>query len=289
VGKNLSITIYETNIHNMEVLLMKRRLCNPNRVLIMLSLVALPLFSLSALTPGSTIVDPSRFIFSVKPGGRTTGAIKVTNPGQTIARVNAVVYDWTLNREDKMVTTPAGTRKESLKGCIKFNPRNFKLAPGASQIVRFTLTAPTGGGYLERRGVVFFEEHLAHNPKQPGANVVTQVGATIYLGLQGMKMGFNAENVTVRKTSAKKRRAALDVTNSGEGHIRYRITYKLVNAKGALVKREQLAEHVLLPQSKRKVHFVLPVLKPGKYNLLCSFYFYGTDKTFSRTAAFTVD
>jgi hypothetical protein len=188
-----------------------------------------------------------------------------------------------------MVSSPAGTRKDSLKGYIKFNPQNFKLAPGASQIVRFTLTASAGGGYLERRGIVFFEERLDHDPKQPGANIVTQVGSTIYLGLQGMKMGFNVENLTVNIAKAQNRQAVLAVNNSGEGHIRYRVSYKIVNEKGSLVKQEKLSEQVILPQFQRKVSFVLPDLEPGKYNLLCNINFLGTEKTLDRFVAFTVD
>jgi P pilus assembly chaperone PapD len=268
---------------------MKRLFCDSKRYLTLFTVTVLLLLSLTAATSASTMVDPSRFIYTVKPGERTTGTIKVTNPGKTVAQVNAVIYDWTLNDADKMITTPAGTRKDSLKGCIKFNPRNFKLEPGASQIVRFTLIAPAGGGYLERRGVVYFEEHINHDPKQPGANIVTQVGSTIYLGLQGMKMSFNVDNITVKKEKNKKQQAVLAVTNSGEGHIRYQISYKIVNEKGVLVKQEQLTEQVILPQFKRKVSFNLPNLEPGKYNLLCSISFFGTEKIFSRTVAFTVD
>ncbi|MGD9156020.1 MAG: hypothetical protein PVG90_11050 [Bacillota bacterium] len=267
---------------------MMLRLCYPTRVLLLLSLAALTLFGWTAATPASTVVNPSRFIFTVKPGERTTGTIKVTNPGNKAANINAVVYDWTLNKADKMVTASAGTRKDSLKGYIKFNPRRFKLKPGSSQIVRFTLTAPTSGGYLERRGIVYFEERLQHDPKQPGANILTQVGATIYLGLQGMKMSFNVAKISVTQTKRQKQQAALTIVNSGEGHIRYRINYKIVNTKGVLVKQAQLAEQVLLPQFNRKVSFTLPDLKRGKYNLLCSISFFGTAKTLDYTVPFRV-
>jgi P pilus assembly chaperone PapD len=262
---------------------------NPGYYLRLLALTVITVLAIATAACASTIVDPSRFIFTVKPGERTTGTIKVTNSGKKATQVNAVIYDWTLNDADKIVTTPAGTRKDTLKGFIKFNPRNFKLGPKASQIVRFTLTAPTGDGYRERRGVVFFEEKFKHDPKQLGANILTQVGSTIYLGIQGMKMGFNVQNLTVVKSKSKSRQARLDVLNSGEGHIRYRISYKLINGKGNLVKQEQLSEQVILPQFKRKISFSLPKLERGKYNLHCNFTFLGTAKTLDRTIPFTVD
>jgi hypothetical protein len=270
---------------------MKHPLCQPYHCLVMLNLTAVILFVLTLAAPAATIVDPARFNFTVKPGSRTTGTIKITNPSAQTANIKAVIYDWTLNAQDKMLIYPAGTRKESLKGLIKFNPQNFKLTPGASQIVRFTLTPPAGPGYLERRGIVFFEEHhLKYYPKRPGpgANIITQVGATIYLGLDGMKMGFNLENLAVVKSAAKNYQALMSINNSGDGHIRYWINYKIINDKGALVKREQLSEKVILPQFKRKVCFDLPKIQPGKYNLLCVVSFIGTEKTLNRNITFTV-
>jgi hypothetical protein len=268
---------------------MNHPLCRSDGCLKILSLTAVILLIITTAALASTVVDPARFIFTVKPGDRTTGTIKVTNPGAQTANIKAVIYDWTLNAQDKMVTSPAGTLKESLKDCIKFNPRNFMLAPGASQIVRFTLTAPNNADYRERRGIVFFEEHLKHHLKQSGANIITQVGSTIYLGLEGMKMGFNLENLVVVESAARKYQALMRINNSGEGHIRYRINYKIINVQGTVVIKEQLSEKVILPQFNRKILFDLPKLDPGKYNLLWTMNFFGTKKTLERTIAFTVN
>ncbi|HYH05027.1 MAG TPA: hypothetical protein VEC37_18195 [Bacillota bacterium] len=252
-------------------------------------LILIMIFTCGAtMLSASTLVDPSRFLFTLKPGDRTTGTIKVSNPGNKEAIVNAIVYDWTLNEADKMITSELGTRKDSLKGLIKFNPQNFKLAPGESQIVRFTLTAPANGPAIEHRGIVFFEEKMPKDPKNMGANILTQVGSTIYLGIEGMKMAFNFGKVSV-VSKGKTYHGEMTINNSGAGHIRYRIGYKIVNEKGALVNETELPEMVILPEFTRKIAFPLPEkLEPGKYNLLFTLYFVGTNNTANRTIPFTV-
>lgn len=260
-----------------------------SRKILLSGLISIFILTFAArLLSASTIVDPSRFIFTLKPGNRTTGTIKVSNPGNKEAIVNAIVYDWALNDEDKMVTSELGTRKDSLKGLIKFNPQNFKLAPGESQIVRFTLTAPTDHPPIEHRGIVFFEEKIPKDPNNLGANILTQVGSTIYLGIEGMKMAFNFNNVSVAR-QGKTYRGEMTVCNSGAGHVRYRIGYKIVNEKSTLVNETELPEMVILPECTRKITFPLPEqLEPGKYNLLLTIYFLGNNKTANRTIPFTV-
>ena len=245
---------------------------------------------LSNLILASTNVDPSRIMFVAKPGERVTGTIKVANPSDQLAEVSATIYDWTLNDADRMVTSEVGTRRESLKGLIKFNPQNFKIPPGESQIVRFTMTAPKDGNLFERRGIVFFEEKSVYQDQEGmGATVVTQVGSTIYLAFEGMRMAFNLKNTRVEKTADGKYQGILNIANQGDGHVRYRISYKLINEKKALVHENQFSENVILPQFERSVSFPLPEkMAPGKYNLIMKLSFLGTDKSTSRTIPFTV-
>lgn len=269
---------------------MKQSLYQPKYFFILTVLMVFILY-LSNITSASTTVDPSRFLFMVKPGEKVTGTIKVTNPSNNIAEVSATIFDWTLNGADRMVTSEVGTRKETLKGLIKFNPQNFKIAPGESQIVRFTMTAPKGGDLFERRGIVFFEEKSVYqNQDGVGATVMTQVGSTIYLAFEGMKMAFNLKNARVEKNADGKYEGILAIGNQGAGHVRYRISYKLINEKKALVHEEQFSEKVILPEFERNISFPLPdKLSPGKYNLIMKLSFLGTTKSTNRTIPFTVE
>lgn len=269
---------------------MKQHFYSPKH-LIIITLLFINFFWLSNLIYASTTVDPSRLLFMAKPGERVTGTIKVTNPSDKEAEVSATIYDWTLNNVDRMVTSEVGTRRETLKGLIKFNPQNFKIAPGESQIVRFTMTAPKDGNLFERRGIVFFEEKSVYqNQEGMGATVVTQVGSTIYLAFEGMRMAFNLKNAKVEKTADGKYQGVLNIVNQGDGHVRYRVSYKLINEKKALVHENQFPEKVILPLFERNISFPLPEkLLPGKYNLIIKLTFVGTSKSTSRTIPFTVE
>jgi len=237
----------------------------------------------------SSIVDPARFLFTVKPGGSVTGMIKVTNPGNVKSEVNAVVYDWTLNNRDKMITSLLGTRPDSLKNMIKFNPRHFKLAAGESQIVRFTLSPPAGIKPAECRGIVFFEEKAEKESKLTGANVVTQVGSTIYLGIEGMKMAFGLTKATIKCTSKGVCQGKAEIVNQGSGHIRYRIEYRIIDAKRKLIAEDSFPEKVILPGFKKTVTFpIAQKLKPDKYNLLLTINFLGTNRSATKTIPFKV-
>jgi hypothetical protein len=237
----------------------------------------------------SSIVDPARFLFTVKPGSSVTGTIKVTNPAKTESEVNAVVYDWTLNERDKMIAAPLGTRPDSLKNMIKFNPRHFKLAPGESQIVRFTLSPPAGIRPAECRGIVFFEEKAEPESKLTGANVVTQVGSTIYLGIEGMKMAFGITKAGLEKNVKGRYQGKTEIVNQGSGHIRYRIQYKIIAEKGKLTAEDAFAEQVILPGFKKIVTFPIDhKLEPGHYNMLLTVNFLGTNRSATRTIPFNV-
>jgi P pilus assembly chaperone PapD len=253
--------------------------------LLILMLIAIFTFS---LVNASTMVEPGKFIFEVKPGQKATGAIKVTNVGERAADVRAAIYDWTLDDKDSLVFLPAGTRADSLKGLIKFNPRRFKLAAGESQIVRFTLTAPTQDT-LERRCIVFFEEEDSVMNRQMSASVVTQVGSTIYMSVEPMKRAFRLLKTTLEK-HGEKRFGVTTVKNVGQCHIRFQVRYKITAANGAVIHQQASGVNLILPGFQRTFSFPIDKkLTPGKYNLVMDFKFMGNPKSMIRSIPFTVE
>lgn len=248
----------------------------------------------------STLVEPGKFILVLNPGARTTDTINVKNVADKATVVKAVVYDWTLNDRDELVATELGSRKDSLNGLIKFNPRTFKLDPGANQLVRFTITAPKDSSVGELRGIVFFEEENSLSGKGVNAKLITEVGSTIYAALTPIQLKFRlfaAKVVVGANTQAPGAEAhsanvsaVLKVRNEGSSHARYTITYKVVNDQNVVLAHDELKEKVLLPGFQRTVSFPISGnFNPGKYNLLLEIKFFNTDQTLVHSVPFAIE
>lgn len=248
------------------------------------------LATLGVATVGaSTLVEPGRFIFALKPNERVTDVIYVKNEGTKIAEVNATVYDWTLDAQDRLMVFDFGTRKDTLNGLIKFNPRRFKIAPGETQTVRFTLTASADNTVGERRGIVFFEEESSLMEQGLNAKVLTEVGSTIYLASAPMRLKLRLVSTKVEILADGKLNLHVISSNEGSSHSRFKIDYKVVNEKGALINKGMTSEVVILPEVKKENVFPLEgKYTPGKYNLLLEFKFFNTTKTLVHSVPFII-
>ena len=261
---------------------------NMNRVTLISSIFGLWLLLMTAPSSASTLVEPGKFILTLKPGERITDTINVKNVSDKETVVKAVVYDWTLDDKDQLISAELGSRNDSLNGCIKFNPRIFKLEPGANQIVRFTITAPKDSGLGELRGMVFFEEESTISGTGVNAKVVTQVGSTIYAAIAPVQLKFGLSTAKVSVLNGQVS-AAINVHNDGSSHARYTIAYKVVNEKKVLIAQDQEKERILLPGFQREVSFPVTGNFPaGKYNLLLEIKFFNTDKTLVHSVPFTI-
>lgn len=244
---------------------------------------------MSGLADASTVVNPGRFIFNLKPGEMTTGAIEVTNSGEEPIEVRAVLYDWTLSDSDELVIFPGKTRDDSLNDLVKFNPRQFKLGPKEKQLVRFSIKVPETGFDSERKGIVFFEQDSPFEQDGIGAKVTTQVGTTIYVIPTTVQMVFRLAKVQVYFPPTGDPLGLVLVGNEGVAHVRYSFSYKVVGEKGKVLEEGSVSEQVLLAGFHRVVSFPLKTkLENGRYNLVTTFQFYGTDRKVTSSVPFEV-
>lgn len=258
------------------------------RGLIFLTAAFLWALSFAPAALGVARVEPSKFLFTLQPGARITDAIKVTNTQETEVEFTAVIYDWTLDAAGRLVTFRAGERADTLDGLIKFNPRRFKLGPGQSQYVRFTLTAPKSGDWLERRGIIFFEENQP-SPDTMGSTVVFQVGTTVYLSFTETVHSFRLLGVKVEPTPQGQPTIMLGLANEGQAHIRYQVAYQINGEDGTLYADGNGGEQLILPASQGLL--ALPInaeLPTGNYQLSLKLSFSGTTETLAPVVPFTI-
>ncbi|HEX3047574.1 MAG TPA: hypothetical protein VHY08_22675 [Bacillota bacterium] len=262
---------------------------NTNKNRLKWALVGLIGLILAGPIYASTLVEPGKFILTLKPGERVTNTISVKNVSDKATIVRTVVYDWTLNDQDQMITSQLGTRQDSLNGLIKFNPRVFKLEPGANQLVRFTLSAPKETGIGEFRGIVYFEEESQLSDSGVNAKLVTQVGSTIYMTMAPSQLKFKLTSAKIALSPTGQLSGIIKVRNEGSSHARYEITYKVVNEKNVVVAQDQAPEKILLPGFEREVTFPVSGKFPsGKYNLFLEIKFFNTDQTLRHSIPFAL-
>ncbi len=250
---------------------------------LMFFLILLLILGVSSMA--AILVEPSRFILQIEPGKKETGAITIINTGDTPANLAAILYDWDISSDGKLNETVAGTRTDTLNGLIKFNPRQFTINPGQSQIVRFTIEAPKDN--IEHKGIVFFEETIASGG-EVGTLITTKIGATIYAAPKGVKLSLQFQDITV---TSKNDEVSLNIkaVNNGNAHLRMTVIYQLQNKAGKKLKDGSLSEQVLL--CAKDATFSLPIannLPSGDYRLILDIAFYGVESRLNRAIEFSI-
>lgn len=243
----------------------------------------------SPLAQANLFVEPVRLIFGLQEEERVTGAIQVTNRGPETLLLSANLYDWTLNEQDDIITHEVGTIKETLQGMIRFNPHVFTLEGGATQIVRFTISLPPfQEEAFERRGIIFFEHEDTDSAAHLGATIKTMVGTTIYAIPSTARARFRLLAAQTYENAAGDIWGALLVKNDGWAHIRYQLTYQVVNEKGALLEEGTRPQAFILPGSRQEVYFPLTPLSPGEYFLYLQIQLEGSTEDLNHHFSFQV-
>ena len=235
-------------------------------------------------------VEPSRFIFTIDPGQRTTDVIQVINNTDETVELTAVYYDWNLNQEDEMLNYESGTLLESFDGLIRFNPRSLKLGPGEDQLVRFTISIPEeASGEHERRGIIFFEHEAPYEGEGMGATVRTMIGTTVYAIPSSYEIDFNLRGI-VHQDENSNYWGMLLVKNNSKVHLRYSIGYTIADSQGRAIEEGSLNNNVLLPDNERGLYFPIETdLEPGNYEILLNVNFIGTGEQMTTSIPFEIE
>ncbi len=254
-------------------------------------MVFLLLFGFAITTEASIKVDPSRVIFHMEEGQRKTGTIQVYNNSNRELDLFAVLYDWELDEENNLVDYESGTFEHSLDGLIRFNPRQFSLGPGESQLVRFTITFPEEENPFERRGIIFFEhEDPLDEDDVAGAQLRTMIGTTVYAMPEIYEISLHYLEGLVHESEDGTFWGAILLGNNSPVHTRLEVDYTLINEKGAVIEEGRSEERVLLPQDVRGIYFPLEEnFEPGNYQLLCDINLVGIDFTISESISFEIE
>lgn len=133
---------------------------------IILTLICFLLSFVSQEAFAGFTVTPMLYSLDIPPGNSKTQAIKVHNGGKTPLSIKAYLGDFIRDQYGKEKKLGAGSHKRSCARWIEISPLEFKLPPGETKTVRFTMTIPedAAGAYWTN---IFFSQVVKPKPRVP--------------------------------------------------------------------------------------------------------------------------
>lgn len=214
------------------------------------------------------VVSPIRVEQKVAPGGSETDVIQVRNEGKRPSRVKVYLEDWQLDRKGDIIFARAGKNPQSCAAWVQVNPSDFRIEPGTTREVRYTLTVPPGakpGSYWTAL-IVEGMPVLEGRPAARRMAVHGRIAVVLYetVGSPEIKAAFQDLQV---KAGKKKLDFQLILNNSGPGNFRVKKSWiALKNSQGQEVARVEVPDIPVLPGTTRELEFSQDLaLPPGNY------------------------
>ncbi len=240
-----------------------------NRSWIILLVVLITTLAPALLFSGevSVSISPIRVEHLVKQGEKGTDTISVTNDGMASTRLKVSIEDWTLTRDGNPIFMKVGKNPYSCAGWIRINPVDFRLAPGQTREVRYTVTVPEGiedGGF---RAAIVFETVPDVTPGEKARRVYLKgrIAAILYevVGKPAPEGQANRLNAHLKKEGMD---FILALQNTGKVHFRTKGSIVVKDSNGNKAFEVELPDVPVLPESEREVKVSYDRVVPkGKY------------------------
>ena len=232
------------------------------------TLVALPCLLYSSGV--SISVSPIRVEHLVKPGEKGTDMISVTNDGTDPTRIKVSIEDWKLTKEGNPAFMKVGGNPYSCAEWIRINPVDFRIAPGQTREVRYTVTVPSEvqeGGY---RGAIIFETVPDVTPGEKMKRVLLKgrIVTIVYEVVGNPPVLGHAAGL---KAEPKKQGVdfVLTLQNTGKVHYRTKGTLTVKDAADQKAFEVEIPDAPVLPDSNREIRITYDKSIPkGKYSAL---------------------
>jgi hypothetical protein len=183
-------------------------------------------------------VEPARYELTAPAGATRTLPLSVRNTGTAPTHVVASVNDFTLGPDGRYAFLPPGSARYSAGTWTTINPREFDLAPGAFQEIRYSVAVPSRAAG-EYSSLVFF---TTRPPRARNAfGVMERVASRVYVLVGGdARVAGRIDGVSAR-AAADGRQYALDFTNTGTMHV-------YLNGEVEILQGDVVVERMTLPK-----------------------------------------
>jgi len=237
-------------------------------------LSALFALALASPAPGQIYfgISPIRAEHRIMPGESLTDVFEIRNSAAGPIRIKVYIENW--------IILPTGTPSfigstptpYSCKDWIVVNPQDFRLNPGETRSVRYTVTVPAETPSAGYHASVSFETVPETAGAQSGSRMLFtgKIAAVVYVIAGRPVIEGDLLELTIGiKEGAQA--VVLALENTGRTHFRTKGTLRVFNASGEKVADVPLPDDILLPESKKDVACGLPKpLEPGTYRVICT-------------------
>jgi P pilus assembly chaperone PapD len=218
----------------------------------------------------SLSVSPIRVEHRVIQGERGTDMISVANEGSAPTRLKVSIEDWILSKEGSPVFMKAGGNPYSCVEWIRINPVDFRVSPGQTREVRYTITVPQGipdGGY--RAALIFgTAPDAVPGEKNRSVQVTGRIVTIVYVVVGKPSPAGHADGLktTLRKDGVD---FLLSLRNTGKVHFRTKGSLTVKDSNGQKVLDVGIPDVPVLPESEREIKISSGKSLPkGSYSVL---------------------
>jgi len=152
-------------------------------------------------------------------------ALRVENFGQDALELQVTVYNWELDEQNQLKLMPP--TEQSLDQWMFINPVRFRVEPGKTQAIRFSLrpkAAPTEG---EHRAIMYVTD--VTTPKDGRRNVAGSLGVAIY-GYVGTVTRIGRLHGVAQEMTQDRLTFSFDISSEGTAHVRMKGQYAIWKA-----------------------------------------------------------
>lgn len=218
-------------------------------------------------------VKPAFLDLKVTPGKTHTGMVTVTNTSGSEERYRVAAAHFYLTREGRL--EPAEPDSSSMAQWIKFNPKEFTLAPNARQQIRYTLIpaqdARTGDywGLLEFTNLAARMATSDDTTAETNVKIAVSTAIVVPIFVQVGEVSYNWSILNLKAEMGEVRPQVLvTLSNTANGRVPFSTEIEILDASETVVAKQDRRELSLFPFSERVV--TLPIeaeLEPGDYTV----------------------
>jgi hypothetical protein len=207
-------------------------------IMMTLILTSLPAFA----TQGSLSVSPAVVMLQGTPGQSTTQTLTIVNSSDQLFAFDMMAKD-AVARNGQRVYVAAGEMAGSIAATAVFSRKSVTVAPGERANVTITVTIPPNPS--SRAIIAFF--HGTTRMKSAGMNATASIGTLMTFALSGNATATASPLLVRPPTRTTNLAISQQLVNSGSEPLLARGVLAIINPAGALVAKQALPAHRLLP------------------------------------------